>query len=91
MLPAVGDFTTAPCTSDAEAQRSYEAPAARVLDALAGFGRPVYFVPGNHDPLSLFNHSERSQRQSPLTLGNSDTALAAPKWRGRPVGSGGGD
>ena len=78
MLRAVGDFTTAPCTSDAEAQRGYETPAARALDALAAFGRPVYFVPGNHDPLSLFNHSERSQRSLILVLASSLEAESLP-------------
>ena len=42
-----GDFTTTPCTRDPTVQRAYEAPADRVLAALAAFGRPVYFVGGN--------------------------------------------
>ena len=28
-----------------------------MLEELAAFGRPVFFVPGNHDPLFLFNQT----------------------------------
>ena len=52
-----GDFTTAPCSRDPQVQRNYEAPTDRVIAALAAFGRPLYFVGGNHDPLSLFNRT----------------------------------
>ena len=52
-----GDLTTAPCTRDGDVQRAYERPAERMLEELEAFGRPVYFVPGNHDPLSLFNRT----------------------------------
>mmetsp|Transcript_13890 Transcript_13890/g.23033 ORF Transcript_13890/g.23033 Transcript_13890/m.23033 type:complete len:374 (-) Transcript_13890:77-1198(-) len=57
-----GDLSTMPATENAArdhgVQQEYEARANRVLHALAGFDKPVYFVPGNHDPLSLFNKSE---------------------------------
>ena len=52
-----GDLTTTPCSRDSDVQRAYDRPAKRMLEELEAFGRPVFFVPGNHDPLSMFNES----------------------------------
>ena len=52
-----GDLTTTPCSRNTDVQRAYERPAKRMLEELAAFGRPVFFVPGNHDPLFLFNQT----------------------------------
>ena len=52
-----GDLTTTPCSRNSDVQRAYERPAKRMLEELAAFGRPVFFVPGNHDPLFLFNQT----------------------------------
>ena len=52
-----GDLTTTPCSRNSDVQRAYERPAKRMLEELEAFGRPVFFVPGNHDPLFLFNQT----------------------------------
>ena len=56
-----GDLTTMPIDATSAAQptvrREYDARAARALRALVAFGKPVYFVPGNHDPPALFSNA----------------------------------
>ena len=52
-----GDLTTTPCSRNTDVQRAYERPAKLMLEELAAFGRPVFYVPGNHDPLFLFNQT----------------------------------
>lgn len=57
VLLCPGDLSTQPQSVAAEpkAQSEYAARSRAVLRALATIGKPVYFVPGNHDPLPYFN------------------------------------
>ena len=57
MVLSPGDLTTTPCSRNTDVQRAYERPAKLMLEELAAFGRPVFYVPGNHDPLFLFNQT----------------------------------
>ena len=54
LILSPGDLSTAPQTGVNEEE--YESKALAVLEALASIGRDVYYVPGNHDPLALFNN-----------------------------------
>lgn len=54
-----GDITTQPLDQAwvPAAHFEYMRRARRTLRAIAALGKPIYFVPGNHEPLALFNGS----------------------------------
>ena len=95
-----GDFATAPQELSSDSQY-YTARAQRIIDALARVSNaPIYFVPGNHDALSLYNHTSsttahnvhnRLVQLAPglwLTgFGGGSTAFEAgqPVWPGYPL------
>ena len=62
LILSPGDLSTAPQTGVNEEE--YESKALAVLEALASIGRDVYYVPGNHDPLALFNNVTTAVRGS---------------------------
>ena len=95
-----GDFATAPQELSSDSQY-YTARAQRIIDALARVSNaPIYFVPGNHDALSLYNHTSSTTAQNVhnrlvqlapglwLTgFGGGSTAFEAgqPVWPGYPL------
>jgi 3',5'-cyclic AMP phosphodiesterase CpdA len=94
-----GDITTQPPDQARvpAAHFEYMWRARHMLRALAALGKPIYFVPGNHEPLALFNGSSL---HSSLTVDDAHNVhgrtvllrpgLALAGWGGSSIATEGG-